>query len=92
VNEFKKMMQPYPGLDKYAQAIDLPLSGLRLFYYTAGAPEQPAALLLHGLGDEADTWRRLIEPLSSRWRVFAPDLPGFGRSDKPQCAYTLAFL
>jgi pimeloyl-ACP methyl ester carboxylesterase len=32
------------------------------------------------LGDEADTWRYLIEPLSRRWRVVAPDLPGFGRS------------
>ncbi len=55
-------------------------------------PDQPAALLLHGLGDEADTWRHLIEPLSQRWRVIAPDLPGFGRSDQPRRAYTLDFL
>jgi pimeloyl-ACP methyl ester carboxylesterase len=85
-------MQPYPGLEQYAQTVDLPRNGLRLFYFAAGAPEQPPALLLHGLGDEADTWRYLIEPLSPRWRVIAPDLPGFGRSEKPRRAYTLDFL
>ena len=31
-------------------------------------------------------------PLSRRWRVIAPDLPGFGRSEKPWRAYTLDFL
>jgi len=85
-------MQPYPGLEAYSQAIDLPRNGLRLFYYAAGDPSQPAALLVHGLGDEADTWRHLIVPLSARWRIIAPDLPGFGRSEKPKRAYTLAFL
>ena len=85
-------MQPNPGLEKVAQTVALPRNGLCLFYFDAGAPEQPAALLLHGLGDEADTWRYLIEPLSRRWRVIAPDLPGFGRSDKPKRAYTLDFL
>jgi pimeloyl-ACP methyl ester carboxylesterase len=85
-------MQPYPGLEPYAQAVDLPRNGLRLFYFAAGDPCRPAALLLHGLGDEADTWRYLIEPLSQRWRVIAPDLPGFGRSDQPKLAYTFDFL
>jgi pimeloyl-ACP methyl ester carboxylesterase len=85
-------MQPYPGLEQYAQTVELPRNGLRLFHFAAGVPWQPAALLLHGLGDEADTWRCLIEPLSQRWRVIAPDLPGFGRSEKPQRAYTLDFL
>jgi len=39
-------------------------------------------MLVHGLGDEADTWRRVIGPLSQRFRVVAPDLPGFGRSPR----------
>ncbi len=90
--DFSQPMEPYPGLEQCAQIIDLPRNRLRLFYYAAGVPWQPAALLLHGLGDEADTWRFLIEPLSQRWRVIAPDLPGFGRSEKPQRAYTLEFL
>jgi pimeloyl-ACP methyl ester carboxylesterase len=49
-------------------------------------------LLIHGLGDEADTWRYLIPALSAHRRVIALDLPGFGRSDKPRRAYTVAFF
>jgi pimeloyl-ACP methyl ester carboxylesterase len=38
-------------------------------------------VLIHGLGDEADSWRHIIPLLnSSGFRVLAPDLPGFGRS------------
>ncbi len=55
-----------------------------LFYYDAGPQSAPALLLLHGLGDEADTWRRVIAPLSRSYRVIAPDLPGFGRSPLPR--------
>jgi pimeloyl-ACP methyl ester carboxylesterase len=49
-------------------------------------------LLIHGLGDEADTWRHVIAPLSADRRVIALDLPGFGRSDKPDRAYTVPFF
>jgi pimeloyl-ACP methyl ester carboxylesterase len=48
-------------------------------------------LLIHGLADEADTWRHLIPALSAEHRILAPDLPGFGRSDKPKRAYTATF-
>jgi pimeloyl-ACP methyl ester carboxylesterase len=92
MEDFTQAMQPYPGLERYAESIHLPRNGLRLFYFAAGDLARPALLLLHGLGDEADTWRHLIEPLSRRWRVIAPDLPGFGRSDKPRRPYTLDFL
>jgi pimeloyl-ACP methyl ester carboxylesterase len=56
-----------------------------LFYYDVpphgGGPEKPAVVLIHGLGDEADSWRRLIPRLSAAgYRTLAPDLPGFGRS------------
>jgi pimeloyl-ACP methyl ester carboxylesterase len=45
------------------------------------AAGKPAVILIHGLGDEADSWRHLIPPLSAAgYRVLAPDLPGFGRS------------
>jgi len=49
-------------------------------------------LLIHGLGDEADTWRHLITPLSADRRVVALDLPGFGRCDKPERPYTIPFF
>jgi pimeloyl-ACP methyl ester carboxylesterase len=64
-----------------------------LFYYdsnsisgvrdkdTSTAAGKPVIILIHGLGDEADSWRHLIPRLSAAgYRVAAPDLPGFGRS------------
>lgn len=56
------------------------VSGDEVFYYAAGRQTAPVLLLLHGLGDDADTWRHLILPLSRFFRVIAPDLAGFGRS------------
>jgi 4,5:9,10-diseco-3-hydroxy-5,9,17-trioxoandrosta-1(10),2-diene-4-oate hydrolase len=43
----------------------------------------PPVVLLHGLGASAEIWRPNIGPLASRNRVFAPDLPGFGRTGIP---------
>jgi pimeloyl-ACP methyl ester carboxylesterase len=63
----------------------------RLHYYDAGVGDSPI-VLIHGLGDEADTWRHMIAPLAGHHRVIAPDLPGFGRSDKPRRAYTVTFF
>ncbi len=37
-------------------------------------------VLVHGNGDEADTWRHIFVPLAAHFRVIALDLPGFGRS------------
>lgn len=44
-------------------------------------PEAPTFVFVHGLGDEADSWRRLYPLMSPRFRLVAPDLPGFGRSE-----------
>ena len=54
----------------------------RLHYLEAGAG--PPLLLVHGLGSSAtQDWGRLIGPLGRRFHVFAPDLPGFGESERP---------
>jgi pimeloyl-ACP methyl ester carboxylesterase len=49
----------------------------------------PAVLLLHGLGCDHTTWDAVIEPLSRRCTVIAPDLLGHGRSDKPRADYSI---
>jgi pimeloyl-ACP methyl ester carboxylesterase len=58
-----------------------------LFYFDLPAPAdsgKPALVLIHGLGDEADSWRYLAPLLhAAAYRVLAPDLPGFGRSAAP---------
>jgi len=54
----------------------------RLHYLEAGSG--PPLLLVHGLASSAtQDWGRLIGPLGRRFHVFAPDLPGFGRSERP---------
>jgi pimeloyl-ACP methyl ester carboxylesterase len=68
------------ALAPWASRVKLGGSGRELFCYDAGPRDAPGILLVHGLGDEADTWRRVIGPLAERHRVVAPDLPGFGRS------------
>ncbi|MEM7434069.1 MAG: alpha/beta fold hydrolase, partial [Myxococcota bacterium] len=50
----------------------------------------PALLLIHGIGDSADSWRDLIPALSQDYTVVAPDLLGHGDSDKPRADYSLA--
>jgi pimeloyl-ACP methyl ester carboxylesterase len=85
-------MQPWPALEPHARQVHLPKSALSLHLYDAGAADAATLLAIHGLGDEADTWRHLIPPLSTCYRVVAPDLPGFGRSDKPSRAYTIVFF
>lgn len=48
-------------------------------------------LLVHGWSGSGYDWTRLIPQLSDSYHVFAPDLPGFGRSDKPGIDYTLDY-
>ena len=51
--------------------------------YVAQAGEGAPILLLHGFGDTADCWRRVVPALSRRHRVVAIDIPPFGRSRDP---------
>jgi len=85
-------MSPWPELEQYARSMHLPQNGLTVYAYDAGAGTATPMLLIHGLGDEADTWRHVITPLSADRRVVAFDLPGFGRSDKPKRPYTISFF
>jgi pimeloyl-ACP methyl ester carboxylesterase len=53
-----------------------------MFYYDTleWSSNGPTIVLIHGNGDEADTWRHVLPALARTRRVIAPDLPGFGRS------------
>ncbi|CAA9494995.1 MAG: Hydrolase, alpha/beta fold family protein, At1g52510/AT4G12830 homolog, group3 [uncultured Sphingomonadaceae bacterium] len=54
-----------------------------LFYREAGPADAPVILLLHGFPTTSHMFRDLIPQLASRYRVIAPDLPGFGLTKAP---------
>jgi 2-hydroxy-6-oxonona-2,4-dienedioate hydrolase len=60
--------------------------GLRFHYRVAGADDAGAIplVLVHGLGASSAYWTRTHALLASTHRVYALDLPGFGRSTKPR--------
>lgn len=61
------------------------VNGIKLHYLTAGAGEP--VLLLHGYAQTSHMWRPLIAELARTRLVIAPDLRGFGASDKPPGGY-----
>jgi pimeloyl-ACP methyl ester carboxylesterase len=68
------------------------VDGLSIFYREAGPPGAPAVLLLHGFPSSSFMYRNLIPPLAQRYRVIAPDYPGFGQSEFPPASrYSYTF-
>jgi pimeloyl-ACP methyl ester carboxylesterase len=59
------------------------IDGVRIFYREAGPPDAPVLLLPHGYPSSSFQYRRLMPALADRWRLVAPDYPGFGYSDTP---------
>ena len=71
------------------------INGLDIFYREAGDLANPAILLLHGFPTSSHMFRGLLPLLADRYRVVAPDLPGFGFSEAPareKFAYTFDHL
>ena len=64
------------------------VDGLRVFYREAGPADAPTLLLLHGFPSASHQYRRLIDVLGTRYRLIAPDYPGFGHSDAPEPVIT----
>lgn len=55
----------------------------KIFYREAGPSDAPVILLLHGFPSASHMFRDLIPLLSDRFRLIAPDLPGFGQTITP---------
>lgn len=87
-------MQPVSAPAGLAPALPPPtlleVSGVRVRQVHAGIG--PPAVLLHGIGRSLEDWSETVGPLSAAHTVYAPDLIGFGLSDKPDVPYTLAGL
>ncbi len=61
----------------------------KIYFVKAGNnPQRPPLLLVHGFGASTDHWRKNISELSQDFEVYAIDLLGFGRSQKPAWQYS----
>ncbi|MFJ9250599.1 alpha/beta fold hydrolase [Streptomyces sp. NPDC101776] len=61
----------------------LKVDDLDIFYQEAGPADAPVLLLLHGFPSSSRMFEPLLRQLSDRWRLIAPDYPGFGHSSAP---------
>jgi pimeloyl-ACP methyl ester carboxylesterase len=59
------------------------IDGVELFYREAGPANAPTVVLLHGFPTSSNMYRNLIPALATKYRVIAPDYPGFGQSAAP---------
>jgi haloalkane dehalogenase len=58
--------------------------GIRIHYIDEGNSDSQAVLMLHGEPSWSFLYRKMVGPFThAGYRVVAPDLPGFGKSDKP---------
>jgi 2-hydroxy-6-oxonona-2,4-dienedioate hydrolase len=68
------------------------VNGYRIRYLEDGPRDCKILILLHGIGASAERWSSVIPTLSRDYRVIAPDIIGFGYSDKPAVEYTMDFF
>ena len=59
------------------------VKGLNIFYREAGPANAPVILLLHGFPSSSRMFDTLMPLLADRYRLIAPDYPGFGNSEAP---------
>jgi 4,5:9,10-diseco-3-hydroxy-5,9,17-trioxoandrosta-1(10),2-diene-4-oate hydrolase len=66
------------------------VEGLKLCYQEGG--EGDTVLILPGLGTTVDFWQLNIPEIAKHFHVVTVDLPGFGKSSKPDVAYELSWI
>jgi pimeloyl-ACP methyl ester carboxylesterase len=62
------------------------IHGVEIFYREAGNKSNPTLVLLHGYPTSSHMYRNLINDLSDKYHLIAPDYPGYGRSEQPPIA------
>ncbi len=79
-------MAKKPAPDPQGVLRDVTARGVRTRVFEAGSEDSPAVVLIHGLFASHRSFEEVIGPLAQRFHVIAPDLPGFGESEKPNPA------
>src|SRR6202050_894713 len=92
IDMFNFMQTDTPRKESMTDIPNIPLTshhrieadGVHVFYREAGHADAPVILLLHGFPASSFQYRELIPRLADRYRVIAPDLPGFGFTEIPE--------
>ncbi len=79
-NAFQYLKEDLGGVDNRSVTVN----GVHVHYEVEGPAQGPTVVLIHGLGGRAEDWANLA-PYFARagFRVYMPDLPGYGRSERP---------
>ncbi len=73
--------------------LSVPLPGLRMQALEAGPSDGPLVLLLHGFPELSESWREILPRLAEAgFRAVAPDLRGYGGTERPEHGYDLDTL
>ncbi|WP_338871283.1 alpha/beta fold hydrolase [Myxococcus stipitatus] len=73
--------------------LSIPLDSLRVQALEAGPPDGPLVLLLHGFPELSESWRDVLPRLAAEgYHAVAPDLRGYGGTDRPRWGYDLDTL
>src|SRR5688572_3419401 len=70
----------------------VPANGINLHVVAAGPEDAQPIVFLHGFPEGWMSWRKVMDRLSDRYRVVAPDLRGYGGTDKPEDGYDMHTL
>src|SRR5436190_14375006 len=88
-------LPPLPIVTRESAEFDLlsvSVAGAEVAYAQQGRLALPPLVLVHGWGASHKFWKYVYSAFSPRWRVIAPDLTGFGRSEKPDRDYSVEAL
>src|SRR5581483_882410 len=88
-------LPPMPIVTRESREYDLlsvSVEGAEVAYAQQGRLALPPLVMLHGWGASHKFWKFCFSAFAPRWRVIAPDLAGFGLSEKPDRDYRLEAL
>ena len=88
-------LPPLPIVTRESKEFDLAsvsVDGAEVVYAQQGRLALPPLVLLHGWASSHKFWKYCFSAFSPRWRVIAPDLVGFGLSEKPKRDYSVEGL
>lgn len=68
------------------------LDGSSVYYEEAGKADAPALVFIHGWSCDGSFWKEQVPFFAKNYRVIVLDLPGFGKSAKPNVDYSMAHL